>query len=224
MYIFKILLAIFLREYTLNFRKIYNVLTIFIFFILGILIFIFSIGPYKEIYSQIGVGIIWTLLILSNNLTIKKIMQSDFDDGNLSIISLSGISFELIVLIKMISSWLFFQLPFFIIIPIACILLNIESNKIYTIIIIFFLSSPILTCISVISSSMNLLNDKNFTVGSLIIMFLSIPVVIFSIGTINASQDLYKSQINILIGILLLFFAITPWIGSVCIKISNRNK
>ena len=224
MHMFRILLTIFLREYSLNFRKIYNVLTIFIFFILGIMIFIFSIGPYKEIHNQIGVGIIWTLLILSGNLAIKNIMQDDFDDGNLTIIHLSGISFEIIVLIKMLSSWLFFQFPFLIIIPIACVLLNIEPNKIYIIIIIFIISSPILTCISVISSSMNLLNDRNFTVGSLILMFLSIPLIIFSVGTINANQDLYKSQLNILIGILLLFIAITPWIGSTCIKISNRNK
>ena len=60
------------REYLLTFRNFYDILTILTFFILGILIFIFAIGTEHRIYSQIGIGIIWTLLLLSTNLSIKK--------------------------------------------------------------------------------------------------------------------------------------------------------
>ena len=224
MHIFKKSLSMFLREYLLNFRNFYDVLIIFIFFIVGILIFVFSIGPYIEIYSQIGIGIIWTLLILSSNLSIQKLFQNDFDDGNLILLHISGMSFELIVIIKIISSWLFFQLPFLIILPFACLLLGVEQEKIYLIIITFIISSPILTNLSLISSTMNLLNDKNFALGSVIVLLLSIPVIIFSTSIINSTPDLIQSQVNILISILLLFLAITPWIGASCIKIAIKNK
>jgi len=43
-----------------------------LFFLLGILIFVFSIGPNEQVLDQVGVGIIWTLLLLSTNLSIKK--------------------------------------------------------------------------------------------------------------------------------------------------------
>ena len=115
----------------LTFRNFYDVMTIIVFFILGILIFVFSIGPDKQIYSQIGIGIIWTLLLLSTNLSIKKFYQEDFDDGNIFFIHLSGLSYELIVLIKLISNWFFLQFPFIIIIPLACLILGIENVKIY---------------------------------------------------------------------------------------------
>ena len=88
------------REYLLTFRNFYDILTILVFFILGILIFIFSIGPNKEIYSQIGVGIIWTLLLLSTNLSIKKLYQEDFYDGNLILFYISNTTYYFISVSK----------------------------------------------------------------------------------------------------------------------------
>ena len=113
------IIAIFYREYKITFRIFYDVLTIILFFLLGIFIFVFSIGPNKEIFSQIGIGIIWTLLLLSTNLSIKRFYQDDFNDGNIFLLHMSGLSFEVIVLVKLIALWIFFQLPFVIIITIA---------------------------------------------------------------------------------------------------------
>ena len=221
---FKKIFFVFYKDYLLNFRNVYEIFNIFIFFILGILIFIFSIGPDYILYKEIGIGIIWSLVILSNNLSIQKLFKDDFDDGNLILYMINGFSFELLVIIKIFSSWIFYQLPFLFIISIACLILNIEIEKIYLILMTFLLSSPTLTCISIISASMNLLNEKSFSVGGIIVLFLSIPLIIFSIGIINSSTEMIVAQVNILIGILLLFIAITPWIGSISIKIALRHQ
>tara|TARA_B100000965_G_scaffold270826_1_gene229062 strand:+ start:592 stop:1266 length:675 start_codon:yes stop_codon:yes gene_type:complete len=215
--------AIFYREYKITFRNIYDVLTILIFFILGILIFVFSIGPNKEIFNNISIGIIWTLLLLSTNLSIDKFYKNDFKDGNIILYNMSGLSFELIVLIKIISMWLFFQLPFIIIIPLGSLILNIDSNKIFSSLCVFLLSSPILTMLASISGSLNLLNTRNFAISSIIVMILSIPLIIFSVSLINSPEELFKPQINILISILLIFLAITPWVSAASIKLSIRN-
>ena len=211
------------REYLLTFRNFYDILTILVFFILGILIFIFSIGPDHKIYSQIGIGIIWTLLLLSTSLSIKKFYQDDFNDGSIILIFMSGVSLEFIVIIKIITAWLFFQFPFLAIIPIACFLLEVEQSKIVLLLLTFVIGSPILTALSSISSSMNLLNDKNIVIGSIIVMLFSIPVIIFSVGVLDAPPELVRAQLNILLGILMLFLAITPWISAACIRIALRN-
>ena len=218
------ILALFYREYKTTFRNFYDILTIMLFFILGILIFVFSIGSYNEIFNQIGVGIIWTLLLLSANLSINKFYQDDFNDGNIFLMHMSGLSFELIVLIKLAFFWLFFQLPFLIIIPVACIVLNFQAENIYLVLITFLLSSPILTSLASISGSMNLLNNKNFAIGSVIVMILSIPLIVFSVGVISAPPELIKPQLSILAGILLFFLALTPWVSAGCIKIALRDK
>ena len=71
---------------------------------------------------------------------------------------------------------------------------------------------------------MNLLNDKNFAIGGIIVMLFSIPVIIFSVNIVEAPTELIKAQFNILLGILMLFLAITPWVSAICIRIALRNK
>lgn len=216
--------SIFKKEYLLTFRNFYDILTIITFFILGILIFIFSIGPDYKIYSQIGIGIIWALLLLSTNLSIKKFYQEDFNDGSIILFFISGISFEFVVIIKIITAWLFFQFPFLIIIPIACILLDVDQSKILLLLLTFMIGSPILTALSSISGSMNLLNNQNTVIGSIIVMLLSLPVIIFSVGIVETHPELIKAQLNILLGILMLTLAITPWISAACIRIAIKNQ
>ena len=218
------IVAVFQREFRITFRNFSDILSIFLFFLIGIMIFVFSIGSNNEIFNQIGIGIIWTLILLTNNLTLRKFYQDDFNDGSLIILHLSGLSYELIVLIKIIVNWFVIQAPFFILIPIAGFLLNIELFNIKIIFISFVLGSPIITCITSISGSMNLLNKKNFAIGSLIIMILSIPVIIFSVGLINTAEESMGAQINILMGIMFLFLAITPWVCSICIKLAIQEK
>ena len=93
------ILALFFREYKITFRNYYYVLTIMLFFILGLIIFIFSIGINNKDFNELGIGIIWVLLLLRSNLSIRKFYQDDFNDGNLFIMHMSGLSYELIVLI-----------------------------------------------------------------------------------------------------------------------------
>ena len=224
MKLFNSILAVIYREFRLTFRNSFDVLSILIFFILGILIFVFSIGPNKELLSQLSIGIVWTLLILATNLTFKKFYQEDLNDGNIYLLHMSGISYEIIVIIKLFCLWIFFQLPFLIMIPVAFLLFDNNFENIYLVMEIFIISSLILTTLASISGAMNLLNNKNIALGSSIIMIFSIPIIIFSVSAINSSVELIQPQINILLGSLFLFLAITPWISAFCIKIAISNK
>jgi len=210
------------REYKLNLSGFQDILTNIIFFFVSIFIFIFSIGPDKETISIIGIGIVWTLLLLSSTLSLRKFYQDDFDSGNLLIAHLNGLSFGFIVILKTFSHFLFVQVPFLISIPIACIILDIGNNKLVYLLASFAIGSLILSCLGSISSSMNLMNQRNFLLGSVIVMIFSVPIIIFSVGIINMEEN-FNSLINILFGILLIVFAINPWASGLCLKLSLEN-
>jgi len=210
------------REYKLNLSGFQDILTNITFFFISIFIFIFSIGSEKEILSLIGIGIIWTLLLLSSTLSLRKFYQDDFESGNLIMLHLNGFSFEFIAILKTISHFIFVQIPFLISIPVASILINISIENMYYLLISFAIGSLILSSLGSISSSMNLLNQRNYLLGSVIVMIFSIPVIIFSVGIINTNEN-FNSLISILIGILLIIFAINPWASSACIKIAVQN-
>ncbi len=222
MLFFNKIIYFYYREYKLNLSGFQDILTNIIFFFVSIFIFIFSIGPDSETISLIGVGIIWTLLLLSSTLSLRKFYQEDFESGNLLIMHLNGFSYGLIAILKTISHFIFVQIPFLISIPIASILLNITNDKAIYLFTSFSVGSLILSCLGSISSSMNLMNQRNFLLGSVIVMIFSVPVVIFSVGLINLEEN-FNSLINILFGILLIIFAINPWASGLCLKLSLEN-
>lgn len=222
MHFFNKILFFYYREYKLNLSGFQDILTNIIFFFISIFIFIFSIGPDKQTISIIGIGIVWTLLLLSSTLSLRKFYQDDFENGNLLICHLNGFSFGFIAILKTFSHFLFVQVPFLLSIPIACVLLNITNDKLIYLFASFSMGSLILSCLGSISSSMNLMNHRNFLLGSLIMMIFSVPVIIFSVGIINY-EDNFNSLVSILFGILLIVFAINPWASGLCLKISLEN-
>ena len=222
MFFLRKLLNFYYREYKLNLSGFQDILTNITFFFISIFIFIFSIGPEKETYSFLGVGILWTLLLLSSTLSLRKFYQDDFENGNLTLLHLNGFSFELIAILKTFSHFIFVQIPFLLSIPLASILLNVGNDKLYRLTISFLIGALILSSLGSISSSMNLLNKRNYLLGSVIVMIFSIPIIIFSVGIINTNES-FNSLIGILSGILLITFAVNPWASGACLKIAIQN-
>ena len=210
------------REYKLNLSGFQDIFTNITFFFISIFIFIFSIGPEKETLSLISIGILWTLLLLSSTLSLRKFYQDDFENGNLVLLHINGFSLEFIAILKTISHFIFVQIPFLLSIPVACVLINIPIEQMLSLLISFLLGSLILSSLGSISSSMNLLNKRNYLLGSIIVMIFSIPVIIFSVGIINMDEN-FNSLINILIAIFMIVFAINPWASGFCLKIAVQN-
>jgi len=81
----KKIISFYYREFKLYLSGFQDILTNITFFFISIFIFIFSIGPEKNTLSTFGIGILWTLLLLSSTLSLRKFYQDDFENGNLLI-------------------------------------------------------------------------------------------------------------------------------------------
>ena len=212
----------FRRELKLFYTNIVDLFSNILFFFLSIFIFVFALGTDEQLLRTIGLGIIWSLLLLSSTLSLRKFYEEDFNNGVLIIMHMRGMSYELIVLLKILSHFLFVQVPFLISIPLASILFNLSMYEIYNLMVTFVIGSLILSCLGSISASMNLLNKANFSIGGIIVLLFSIPIIIFSVGISEAESD-FKSLINILIGITLIFLGISPWASAAFIRLAIRN-
>ena len=157
----KSVLSISFRDIKIQIRNISYILSIIIFFIIVILLFIFAIGPDQELLKIYIIPIMWSILILSSCITFNKLLKDDYDDGNFNLYQFTGLSFELIAISKIITSWILFQLPLLILMPLIAILMNVDTDKIILLIITMAIGSPILSTLSLISSSMMLTNSKN---------------------------------------------------------------
>ena len=223
MSLIKKIFLFFIRESKLFYTNIADLLSNILFFFLSIFIFVFALGADEQLLRDVGMGIIWSLLLLSSTLSLRKFYEDDFNNSVIKIIHMGGISYELIVFLKILSHFFFVQIPFLLSIPIACIFFNLPINEVYNLMLTFVIGSLILTCLGSISASMNLLNKTNFSIGSLIVLLFFIPVIIFSVG-INNSESSFSSLINLLFGIALIFLGISPWSSASFIKLAIRNK
>ena len=223
MIIFRKLIIFFKRESKLFYSNIVDLFSNILFFFLSVFVFIFAIGTEEKILQTIGVGIIWSLLLLSSTLSLRKFYEYDFNKGILIITHMGGMSYELIVLLKIFSHFIFVQLPFLISLPVVSLFFNLPIIEIYNLILTFIIGSLILSCLGSISASMNLLNKTNYSIGSIIVLLFSIPVIIFSVGLNSVDND-FKYLINLLIGIALIFIGIAPWVSAAFIKLGYKNK
>ena len=223
MILLKKIFLFFKRESKLFYNNIVDLFSNILFFFLSIFVFIFALGTDEQLLRTIGVGIIWSLLLLSSTLSLRKFYEDDFKNGILTIIHMGGISYELMVILKIVSHFVFVQIPFLVSIPIAGIFFNLPMNEVYNLVLTFIIGSLILSCLGSISASMNLLNKTNFSIGSIIVLLFSIPVIIFSVGINNVDSN-FNSLINLLFGIALIFLGISPWSSAVCIRLALKNK
>ena len=223
MNILKKILIFFIRESKLFYNNIVDLFSNILFFFLSVFVFIFALGTDEQLLKTIGVGIIWSLLLLSSTLSLRKFYEDDFKNGILTIIHMGGMSYELIVFLKILSHFIFVQVPFLVSLPVVGILFNLAINEIYNLVLTFIIGSLILSCLGSISASMNLLNKTNFSIGSIIVLLFSIPLIIFSVG-INSVDNDTNSLINMLIGIALIFLGISPWSSAACLKLALKNK
>ena len=211
------------RESKLFYSNIVDLFSNILFFFLSIFVFIFAIGTDEQLLKAIGIGIIWSLLLLSSTLSLRKFYEEDFKTEILPIIHMGGMSYELIVFLKILSHFIFVQIPFLVSLPVVSIFFNLPGSDIYNLILTFIIGALILSCLGSISASMNLLNKTNFSIGSVIVLLFSIPLIIFSVG-INNNENDFNSLFNLLIGIALIFLGIAPWSSAACIKLAIKNK
>ena len=102
MIIIKKIYLFFKRESKLFYSNIVDLFSNILFFFLSIFVFIFALGTDEQLLKTIGVGVIWSLLLLSSTLSLRKFYEEDFKIEILPVIHMSGMSYELIVLLKIL--------------------------------------------------------------------------------------------------------------------------
>ena len=118
-------------------------------------------------------------IALSILLTLDRVFNSDYEDGNLDTIILTQQSLELIVCSKFISHWIANCIPIIIVIPIAGLLFEVGIQDILNIILNVSLGSPGMVFIGSAISALTLGSKRAGIYKTIIIVPLYIPFIIF---------------------------------------------
>lgn len=210
------------RELKIAFRKQAEILNPLWFFLIVITLFPLVIGPDPKLLGKIATGVVWVAALLSALLSFERLFRDDFIDGSLEQLMLSSQPLVLTCLAKVISHWLLTGLPLILLSPIAALLLSLEIEIWWALVLTLLLGTPVLSCLGAIGVALTVGLRKGGVLLSLLIVPLFIPVLIFSSSTLEAATlNLpYHGQLAILGAMFVGAFTLSPFAIAAALRVS----
>jgi len=160
-----------------------------LFYLLAIIMFPLSSGTESTLLISIAGGAIWVAALFSSLLSLDRLFRSDFEDGSLEQLVLSGISLETIVISKCFAHWLTNGLPIVILSPILALIIGLDFSYWWILCLTLLLGTPSLTLIGATPAALSCAIGKGGVLTALIILPLMLPVLI-----LGQEQLLLRSQ------------------------------
>lgn len=157
-----------------------------LFYLLAIIMFPLSSGTEATLLTSIAGGAIWVAALFSSLLSLDRLFRSDFEDGSLEQLVLSGISLETIVISKCFAHWLTNGLPIVILSPVLALIIGLDFSYWWILCLTLLLGTPSLTLIGATPAALSCAIGKGGVLTALIILPLMLPVLILGSGAISA--------------------------------------
>lgn len=220
-----IFLEIIKRELQIAMRKNAEILNPLWFFLLVITLFPLVIGPEPKLLSRIAPGIAWVAALLSALLSFERLFRDDFINGSLEQLMLTAQPLPMIALAKVVAHWLLTGLPLILLSPIAALLLSLEVNIWWALVLTLLLGTPVLSCIGAIGVALTVGLRKGGVLLSLLVVPLFIPVLIFASSVLEAAglNVPYGGQLAILGAMMVGAVTLSPFAIAAALRIGLDN-
>ena len=220
-----IFLQIIKRELKIATRKQAEILNPLWFFLIVITLFPLVIGPDPKLLSRIAPGVAWVAALLSALLSFERLFRDDFIDWFFRTIDAYGSTFSANGTRKSCCTLAINCLPLILLSPIAALLLSLEVNIWWALVVTLLVGTPILSCIGAIGVALTVGLRKGGVLLSLLVVPLFIPVLIFASAILDAAAlNLpYGGQLAILGAILAGAITLSPFAIAAALRISLDN-
>ncbi|MCH9049967.1 MAG: heme exporter protein CcmB [Proteobacteria bacterium] len=157
------------------------------FFVLTVVLFPLGVGPDTAILARIGPGVIWVTALLASMLSLERLFQADFEDGNLDLLVLGSLPLEAVVLAKSLAHWLTTGMLLIVAAPVLALLLNMSAEGFAALVLAMLLGTPSLTLIGAVGAALTVGARRGGALLSLLVLPLYVPVLIFGVGAVDAA-------------------------------------
>ena len=190
------------------------------FFVLTVVLFPLGVGPDTAILARIGPGVIWVTALLASMLSLERLFQADFEDGNLDLLVLGSLPLEAVVLAKSLAHWLTTGLLLIVAAPVLALLLNMSAEGFAALVLAMLLGTPSLTLIGAVGAALTVGARRGGALLSLLVLPLYVPVLIFGVGAVDAaiSGMAVRPHFLILGALLAGTLVLTPLAGAAALR------
>jgi heme exporter protein B len=210
------------RDLRIAIRNPSSVINPLLFFVIAVSLFPLAISPEASTLSQIAAGIIWVSSMLSVLLSLNSLFHNDFENGVLEQMAISHHSLPLLMLSKIVSHWILTGIPIILMSPLLGVILFLDSESIWVLMLTLLLATPSLSLIGSIGASLIVGIKNSGMLLSLLILPLYIPILIFAASAVSQAQFGFgiDLQMYFLGAILVISLMTAPFISAISLKIS----
>ncbi|HET7849141.1 MAG TPA: heme exporter protein CcmB [Pseudolabrys sp.] len=158
-----------------------------VFFLIGVVITPFALGPDLKLLALIGPALLWLFAELATLLALDRLFATDHEDGSLDLIRMGDIPLELAVAAKALAHWLTTCLPLVVISPLLGLMLNVEPRALGWVALTLAAGTPALTFIGLVGAALAVALRRGGLLLAILVLPLTIPVLIFGVAAANAA-------------------------------------
>ena len=211
-----------LRDWKLAMRRRVEALLPLVFFIVAASLFPLGVGPEPQTLRTIAPGVVWVCALLATLLSLGSLYGSDYTDGSLEQMLLSGQSLPGLALAKAAAHWSINGLPLVLASPILGLLFDLPGGQLATLVFSLLLGTPVLSLLGGVGAALTLGLRSGGMLIVLLVLPLAVPVLIFGAGSVVAvSAGLSpEGHLSLLGALLLLTLLGAPWATAAALKIA----
>ncbi len=220
-----VLLTLLRRELLLAVRKRQELTNPLVFFTIVIVMFPLGVSPDAAFLREAAAGVVWVAALLATMLSLDILFQSDYEDGALEQLVLSGQPLYLLVLVKNFAHWLVTGVPLIMLSPLLAVMMNLDAAQIPILVLTLLIGTPVISLIGGIGAALTVSLRGGGILISLLVLPLTVPVLIFGTGAVQAaSQGLSISGHLAIMGALLaLAVTLAPFATAAAVRMSVSN-
>jgi len=215
-------LALIRRDLLLAYRRRNEVLQPLIFLLVVVSLFPLGVGPSPQVLAGIAAGVIWIAALLANVLSLDALFRTDYEDGSLEQLVISGHPLAVIALAKVLVHWLVAGLPLVLIAPLLALWMNLPEAGLPVLIKSLALGTPILSLVGGVGAALTISARHGGQMLSLLVFPLYVPLLIIATGAVGSAIDglPFQGQLGLIAAGLVLALTLAPLGMAAALKLS----
>lgn len=214
--------ALLRRDFLLAYRRRAELLQPLVFLLVVTSLFPLGVGPSPQLLANIAPGVIWISALLATVLSLDSLFRSDYEDGTLEQMILSGQSLSLIALSRIVAHWLVAGLPIVLLSPLLALWMNLPEEGMSILIKSLIIGTPVLSLIGAIGGALTVSLKRGGQLLSLLVFPLYVPLLILATSAVSSAISglPYTGQLGLMVAGLIGALTLAPFATAAALKLS----
>jgi len=210
------------RDLKLAFRRWEQITQPVVFFLMVTTLFPLALSPEIGQLRLVAAGVLWVAALLSALLALEFMFRSDYEDGTLEQLVLSGQPLWWLALIKASAHWTVSGLPLVLASPLVAVSLGVPASALGTVLISLTLGTAILSFLGAVGAGLTLGIRRGSVLLSLLVLPLTMPALIFGARAVDMAVmgDASRGPLLLLGAMAILSVTLGPFATSAALKVS----